>query len=371
MSESAPLSEELEISVFGPGIGECVVAHLGFGDWIVVDSCIDRRSGRPVALQYLESIGVDVRQAIKLIVATHWHDDHILGLSHVLQASEQARFVNSAVYRLQQLARLVELGKSTAPLTSATNEYDNILEILADRRAVGARRKAVGPIPALANKVVLALRGPDRQFHATVHAMSPADGVFNLAQTELEHALSFAETRRRPVRLTPNQSSVVLWLEAGVHNVLLGADLEFVRRPSEGWRAIVNNTERPIGQAMCFKVPHHGSANADCPECWDSLLKPSPITVITPYGPSKLPRSSDLDRLCRRTANVYLTGDPRLYNLPRRDSTVERTLKEVVISRKAATGKMGQVCVRWRALDLDGAPVIALKNGAWHACAAA
>lgn len=45
-----PKADELEVSVFGPGIGECVVVHAGAGEWMIVDSCVDRSSGLPVAL---------------------------------------------------------------------------------------------------------------------------------------------------------------------------------------------------------------------------------------------------------------------------------------------------------------------------------
>lgn len=38
-----PVADELEVSVFGPGVGESVVVHLGHGDWMVVDSCLNPR----------------------------------------------------------------------------------------------------------------------------------------------------------------------------------------------------------------------------------------------------------------------------------------------------------------------------------------
>ena len=36
-----PRTDELEVSLFGPGVGECVIVHLGAGEWMVVDSCLD------------------------------------------------------------------------------------------------------------------------------------------------------------------------------------------------------------------------------------------------------------------------------------------------------------------------------------------
>jgi glyoxylase-like metal-dependent hydrolase (beta-lactamase superfamily II) len=74
-----PLRDEAEVSVFGPGFGECVVVHIGRGEWVVVDSCLDAESGRPVALEYLKQLGVDVATQVSLVIATHWHDDHIWG----------------------------------------------------------------------------------------------------------------------------------------------------------------------------------------------------------------------------------------------------------------------------------------------------
>ena len=70
MISEPPNLHELEVSVFGPGVGECIVAHVGDGDWIVVDSCINRESQEPVALEYLKSLHVDIPSRVRLVVAT-------------------------------------------------------------------------------------------------------------------------------------------------------------------------------------------------------------------------------------------------------------------------------------------------------------
>ena len=38
---SRPRPDELEVSLFGAGNGECVVAHCGNDDWVIVDSFRD------------------------------------------------------------------------------------------------------------------------------------------------------------------------------------------------------------------------------------------------------------------------------------------------------------------------------------------
>jgi hypothetical protein len=365
MPEAPPAPHELEISVFGPGIGECVVVHIGDGDWIVVDSCVDRQSGRPVALGYLESLGVDVASRVKLVVASHWHDDHIQGLAEILRTAESAKFVNSAAYAFRDLIRVVRLGIETAtPLSSATKEYDKIIEVLRQRRQKGERLDAVGPIQAMANKRLLALVGPERSVEAEVFSLSPAEGVFNLAQAELQSALSAIQAGHRPVQQGPNQLCVVLWLRVGMLNVLLGADLEHVSGATEGWKAIIGSRERPQGKAGFFKVPHHGSDNADCPECWTELLLGQPFAIMTTYASSRLPRPADIARLRSRTEQLFLTSDPARYGLPRRPNAVEKTLRELTTRRRALSGRMGHVRLRSDARDVAQPPVILLENGA-------
>jgi beta-lactamase superfamily II metal-dependent hydrolase len=91
----APANTELELSVFGTGYGECVVAHVGNGDWIIVDSCTDGSGERSVTLDYLERMGVDPAIAVKILVASHWHKDHVAGMGGVMEACTSARFVIS------------------------------------------------------------------------------------------------------------------------------------------------------------------------------------------------------------------------------------------------------------------------------------
>ncbi|MBN1875905.1 MAG: hypothetical protein JXA33_16905 [Anaerolineae bacterium] len=55
-----PAPDELEISVFGPGYGESILVHVGAGNWILVDSCLDPVSKQPAALTYLDTLNVNI-----------------------------------------------------------------------------------------------------------------------------------------------------------------------------------------------------------------------------------------------------------------------------------------------------------------------
>ena len=88
-ADPAPCTDEVELTLLGPGYGESVVVHIGQGRWVIVDSCItDARE--PQALDYLLSIGVDPAAAVTLIVATHWHDDHIRGMANASHLADLA-----------------------------------------------------------------------------------------------------------------------------------------------------------------------------------------------------------------------------------------------------------------------------------------
>ena len=115
--------------------------------------------------------------------------------------------------------------------------------------------------------------------------------------------------------------------------------------------------------ADLFKVPHHGSPNADCPEVWQRLLTADPVSVLTPFTSGKgLPQAEEIARLRGRTTNLYCTALPKA-KLPRRDSMVEKKLRDR--TRIAVEGKLGHVRVRWSAVDPVAAPVVDLFDGAY------
>ena len=107
-----PDKDNIDVVVIGPGFGETILIHIGDGDWIIIDSCIDSSSKRVAALVFFEHIGVDPANAVKLICASHWHDDHIGGIADLVQACKSAEFVCSAALsrgEFVELASVIEL----------------------------------------------------------------------------------------------------------------------------------------------------------------------------------------------------------------------------------------------------------------------
>ena len=102
----APERSEIEVSLFGPGYGESIVLHLGENLWLIVDSCLDPLTGDPAPLTYLHHLHIDLATAVRWVVATHWHDDHIRGLGRIMHVCKAAEFVCSAALKHKQRPRV-------------------------------------------------------------------------------------------------------------------------------------------------------------------------------------------------------------------------------------------------------------------------
>lgn len=129
--------DEFEVSLFGPGYGESALIHLGANEWVVVDSCSNNQSGVTAPLDYLRRIGVDPARAVRVIVATHWHDDHVRGLSNVVRSCVDAHFVCASALTEREFVTMVtryEAGSAT-PVGSGVREmYQVRLHLKETRR---------------------------------------------------------------------------------------------------------------------------------------------------------------------------------------------------------------------------------------------
>ena len=52
-----PEHNVMEVTVIGPGYGECILLHIGNGSWVIVDSCFNAES-HPAALKYFHEHGI-------------------------------------------------------------------------------------------------------------------------------------------------------------------------------------------------------------------------------------------------------------------------------------------------------------------------
>lgn len=336
MAITSPAPDEIEFSLLGPGYGECAVIHYGGGEWLIVDSCIDQ-SGTPAALKYLNQIGVDVGTAVRMIVVTHWHDDHIRGVSELVEYCPRAEFVCPAALRSKEFFTLIAAyANGATTIQSGIKEMANTLKLVVQR----------GTTVRLASENTLLLRRSGCQ----LWALSPS------AASTL-HAMAHLATRiPQPMQSkgavpppTPNHLSVALLAQLPDTAILVGGDvLQFSDR-NRGWLRIADlhaQSNHPASDIV--KIPHHGSSGADSDDMWDRLLRVRPIATLTPFcrGNVSLPTPNDAARICGRASEAYSTAHAHQARPSRRPRAVEKTIADVLRNRRLWSPKFGRVTLR-------------------------
>lgn len=355
-----PQDNELEVSLFGPGFGESVVIHTGDGKWIVVDSCMHPDVALPAALDYLWQLKVDVSKAVKLVVATHWHDDHVRGISGIFNACQSAELVISGALQVDEFFKLVSLyqGRQVAK-SSGVDEFSKLFELLQTRKPRKVRFNP--PIFASADKL---LYRDDLIFENAVHpirvyALSPSDTTILQSKIAFGKILpQSGENQRRVSAPTPNFSSTALWIELGSHALLLGADLEETVDPKTGWSVILTESKVISGIADIFKVPHHGSENAHHQDVWTQLLATDPHAILTPFarGRKPLPSVDDIARIVNLTPNASMTSPARLSRERWRNRVVRDFVNDVTREMISVNHGWGQIRLRRRLTGGSAAP---------------
>jgi len=339
--KSIPDGDEIEVSLFGPGYGEGILIHLGKKEWIVVDSCINPETGSSVIIEYLENINVNP-DSVKLIVATHWHDDHIRGLCDVVKNCNKADFVISEALIKDEFINLVSCysGAKMIKSSSGLKEMSGIFSYLL--------KKNKTPKRAIADRPLISSEKDDSGLKYKVTALSPSDTSILLSNTQLANLIPQIknEINRLP-SLTPNFAAVVLLISIGNKKILLGSDLESGANEDTGWIAILDSKTKPSGKACVFKVPHHGSSNADSLRVWNEILVPDPLAVLTPFkrGNVKLPKYSDIKRICGKTKNCYITANIKEKKVKSK-TKIEKIMDETLKNRKLTHSSFGQIRLR-------------------------
>ena len=337
-----PAADQVEVSVFGPGVGECIVIHLGNSEWMVVDSCVRTGSKVPIAIEYLEQLGVNVADSVSTVVATHWHDDHVKGISTLFRETPGARFYAAGVFRGDEFLAVAQRPQLISKFTSGIDELSAVREIIAERRAAGGT--SLEQVSAV-NRISFT---PSRAVQE-IWALSPSSGEVERGIEQIAALIDAQSSRAARIPdLPPNDVSVVLHLETSVGGVLLGGDLEHHRAlRNRGWHAVIDHPGRPETRATFYKIPHHGSGNADCPEIWEHLLSDEPVCVLTPFerGKTPLPRPADIDRLRTQVDRVFVTS-ARRFTVPRRENGVNKDIRGATRSFRPHNLHMGHIQAR-------------------------
>lgn len=347
-----PADNELEISIFGPGYGESILLHVGAKEWAIINSCLNEtRQSAPLC--YLESLGIEPASAVRVVVATHWHDDHIRGLSDIVRACTAAKFSCSLAFSKRDFFAMVTRYRKRNEIEggSGVNEIFKIFKSLESRHQ--------DPTYALANRPIFRFTGASALLggECILTALSPSDAQLALFLKEIAALIPGSGTMRRAAPRTPNNVATVVWLSIGAEEcVLLGSDLEETKDPLTGWSIIVEFDLRPVGVASVFKISHHGSETGYSADIWHRMLRPGAHAILTPFsrGSVLLPTEKGTERILGHTNEAYSTSHLRSRSVRRRNQTVERTIREVVGSLRTVESRFGQVRLRKVAGSPDG-----------------
>lgn len=336
-----PAPDEIEVSILGGGngYGECIVIHAGYDHWIIVDSAKDPTSKRPLALAYFDEIDVNPEQNVQLILATHWHDDHIGGLAEVVAACKNAEFACSQALENKQFLILLGQADKISTLNSGAREFSTVFNLLEQEKRKLKR--------AVQDRTLLKKLLPDHS-PLEVFTLFPSDGSIQFFEKQLEGIVKGAAPNRAFSTISPNHSSVVTVVKIGDDHICLGGDLENTTDDKMGWKAVLNAELLPQGTVSVFKVPHHGSVNAYCPEFWKEATAKNPIAGLTPFakGPKKLPSHTDITNIYQHTDQAYITAPTVGGREKKRDPKANKLIRSLGYNVREIPFSFGQVRLR-------------------------
>lgn len=350
IKNTAPDPDCAEISLFGPGIGECIVLHFGHDRWFIIDSCLSPTTKKPIALEYLQGIGVDVARQVEGIIITHWHKDHIEGAATLIKSCHQAKLYLSAALNNQEAFRLASVYNKTSfnEIGEDIAEYKEIIDF------IYSRKEKERLISVKTRHTFFDYRDI---IPARLVALSPSDAAYHQAIANIvESTPQTGQPRTRNiVPCSPNLNAIAMYFSFGSCSVLLGSDIEKSANPQTGWSAILNNNiyaELSLSKSAVFKVAHHGSQTGHDEQVWQNLLTNLPLAITTPFNRCGLPTPDNIATLSALSSDVLITRAPLTKSKIKRDNLVEKTLRSMVQSpRLVVNDKMGHIQLR---LSKDG-----------------
>jgi len=314
LNKFPPLPYEAEVTLLGTGggYGESVLLKVGIDEWIIIDSCIDPYTKKPLPLQYLEELGVPLEK-VRLVICTHWHNDHIIGISQILASCLNAKFVFSRITDLKKFLYLCGLDsqKTSKGSVTSTEEFLNCIKIVAGRRDYFFTAEAD-------KKIYRSIVRPiNLEFE--LYALSPSPKVIEDFTGEISTLITeYGQRNNAIINKSPNDKSVALLLKFGNTRVILGADLEIGRDENEGWRHIViNSLVCDDHRSSIFKIPHHGSENGYLQEVFMNLINEDGILKIAPFARHNLPTDNMIDVFSTHSNHLYLTSKNSISQKPK------------------------------------------------------
>ena len=294
-----PSVKATQIIFFGKGYGESILVNIGNNNYIVVDSFINPETKHPIVLDYLEDIGLNAN-AVMGIVCSHWDNDHIDGVSLLAKAV-------IVYHKIEVYVPLVPSGRERELMASilAANNNDGLNSTSEYIRLLNLSKESSGLVSIQyakenTNLFSKALSDCGKDTSSMV-SLAPSDEMIR----QFISSLIIPQTGQpiKNIEFSNNSVSVILLLRKITDNALLGGDLE---NKNKAWDSISSKYSF-YGKCRVFKIPHHGSPNAFSQSVWDNMME-KPISIITRFNPSRLPKDELLSIIKSLSSKVYVIG---------------------------------------------------------------
>lgn len=316
------------------GYGESILIRLCEHHWIVVDSCEDPYNRRCLPLDYLNSIGVDVKEDVKMIVCSHWHDDHIRGLDTLLEASNKADFVMPIVSDKEKFLKFVEFdsrSEKANACVSSTVILKSCLDIIDHRKSDCF----------LTNQDRLLYNDTIGDVKWEVYSLTPSDAIIKEFGKELSTLIT--ESSKSNIKIpfnSPNDKCTVLLVTVNNHSVLLGSDLENSQSNDRGWLCILDKSRSLHNKKVSLlKIPHHGSENSFEERLWNDVMIKDNVSMLTPFikGNISLPTKTMLRQYLNSSSHLFMTSS----NLKLRSKVRNKSLDKAISKIKPTIKEIG------------------------------
>ena len=291
-SLKAPCSGNVEVIIFGRGVGECILIKSKNDDYIVIDSFINNETKNPVVFDYLNAFNIS-HSKIKMVVITHWHSDHIRGVSNIIgEIKENVKVVFNPVIIKDRFIDFISKYKKRN--IDDTSEYCKVMDLIMSNK--------IDRIIPIVNRDIFS----EGNNGIIITSLSPQDDELVAYLDSLLGSISdYNFNYKIP---DDNMLSIVLLLRYGNESFLLSGDIGSKTNSNSGWNGVVKNYMKHYTKSKWYKVAHHGSITGENELIWSKLLKEMPSSFSTRYNNSFLPTYDDIKRIAKKSKELYVIG---------------------------------------------------------------
>ena len=348
---TAPADDEVEITLIGgtTGYGESVLVHVGAGKWVIIDSCVNAVTCECSPLAYLRDFyGEDVGEHICYVICSHWHDDHIKGLSEIVDnctsktkfavscSDDRQKWVYEMLSDYNYEGRSTKLKELTNTYKKANEKGIEILKLKQNERVFnenGVEGFALSPSESVINELNQEVAEAMHRYHKVVNqllklktinaaeivdAMTLQDETFkaferiveeDIEEDSLEEDATNLLNYRDIKKVNPNDRCVALLVSFNQHHVILGADLEN-KDGMSGWIAVADSVSMKGVKSGLFKIPHHGSETGYNEYFLRGHVKTDAVMKLTAWTKGELvdPKEEMLRAYYDHSRNLYITS---------------------------------------------------------------